>query len=79
MQARYPGIMRGQPADAKFDWGLLVVLIAAELRKKNTDHITGNTVPAKVQLHLVLETCNAISDTKLKELVAKFVSKAGWS
>lgn len=79
MQAWYAGAMRGQPADAKFDWGLLVVLIAADLRKKITDHITGNTEPAKVQLHLVLETCHAISDTKLKELVAKFVGKAGWS
>ena len=56
-----------------------MVVIAAELRKKNTDRITGNTVPAKVQLHLVLETCHAISDTTLKELVAKFVGKAGWS
>ena len=71
--------MPGQPADAKYDWGLLVVVIAAELRKKNTDHITGHTEPAKVQLHLVLDTCHAISDTKLKELVAKFVGKAGWS
>lgn len=79
MQAWYPGRMQGQPADAKFDWGLLVVLIAAELHKKNSDHITGNTIPAKVQRHLVLETCNAISDTKLKVLVAKFVGKAGWS
>lgn len=79
MQAWYPGTMRGQPADAKFDWGLLVVLIATELRKKNTDHITGKTDPAKVQLHLVLQTCSAISDTKLKELVAKFIGKAGWS
>lgn len=79
MQAWYPGAVRGQPADAKFDWGLLMVVIAAELRKKNTDRITGNTVPAKVQLHLVLETCHAISDTKLKTLVANVDSKAGWS
>lgn len=30
MQAWYPGIMRGQQADATYDWGLLVVLIAVE-------------------------------------------------
>ena len=79
MQAWYPGIMRGQPADPRFDWGLLVVLIAAELRKQNTDHITGNTAPAKVQLHLVLETCSTIQDTELHELAAKLISKAGWA
>lgn len=31
LQAWYPGVMRNQTADAKYDWGLLVVLIAVEL------------------------------------------------
>lgn len=52
---------------------------AVELCKTSTEHVTGNTEPAKVQLHLMLETCSAIVYTELNQLVAKSVSKTGWS
>ncbi len=79
MQAWCPGAMRGQQADARYDWGLLVVLIAVELGKQRVTDLTGNSVPARVQLPLVLEKCRAIVDIELKQLVETFINKAGWS
>ena len=79
MQAWYPGIMMGQQADAKYDWGLLVVLIAVELDKQQFANLGGNSVPARVQLPLVLERCRAVTHMNLKQLVGTFINKAGWS
>ena len=47
--------MLNQIAYAKYDWSLLIVLIAAEMGKKQplTD-LTGESAPARVQLPLVL-------------------------
>ncbi|KAL0031503.1 hypothetical protein WJX77_003996 [Trebouxia sp. C0004] len=41
-EASYPGAIRGQQADARYDWGLLVVLIAVELGKQRVTDLTGN-------------------------------------
>ncbi|KAL0033319.1 hypothetical protein WJX77_003475 [Trebouxia sp. C0004] len=41
-EAWYPGAMRGQQANARYDWGLLVVLIAVELGKQRVTDLTGN-------------------------------------
>ncbi|KAL0022420.1 hypothetical protein WJX77_010601 [Trebouxia sp. C0004] len=45
----------GQLADARYDWGLLVVLIAVELGKQCVTDLTGNSVLARVQLPLTLQ------------------------
>ncbi len=79
MQAWYPGIMRGQQADARYDWGLLVVLIAVELDKRHLADLTGNSAPTRVQLPVVLERCRVIVHMDLKQLVATLINKAGWS
>lgn len=75
----YPGAMRNQTADAKYDWGLLVVLIAVEMGKQQPlTELTGQSAPARVQLPLVLARCRAIVHRELKQLVEQFVHKAGW-
>ena len=79
LQAWYPGVMRNQTADAKYDWGLLVVLIAVELGKQQPlTELTGESEPARVQLPLVLARCRAIVHSELKQLVEHFMHKAGW-
>ena len=78
VQAWYPGAMRGHQADAKYDWGLLVVLIAVELGKRHIEDLTGGTEPAKVQLSLLLERCRAVQLTDLKHLLSTFIGRAGW-
>ena len=75
LQTWYPGDIQNQIADAKYNWGLLVVLIAVEMGKQQPlDKLTGNIAPARVQLPLVLARCRAIVHEQLKQLV-----KAGWS
>ena len=79
VQAWYPGAMRNQTADAKYDWGLLVVLIAVEMRKQQPlTELTGQSAPTRVQLPLVLARCRAIVHRELKQLVEQFIHKAGW-
>ena len=79
LQAWYPGEMRNQTADAKYDWGLLVVLIAVEMGKQQPlTELTGESAPARVQLPLVLARCRAIVHRDLKQLVEQFIHKAGW-
>jgi len=79
LQAWYPGAMQNQIADAKYDWGLLVVLIAVEMGKQQPlIELTGDSAPARVQLPLVLARYRAIAHGKLKQLVEKFIHKAGW-
>ncbi len=79
LQAWYPGAMRNQTAHAKYDWGLLVVLIAVEMGKQQPlTELTGDSAPVKVQLPLVLARCEAIVHEKLKQLVRCLIHKAGW-
>ena len=79
LQAWYPGAMRNQTADAKYDWGLLVVLIAVEMGKQQPlTELTGKSTPARAQLPLVLARCRAIVHRDLKQLVDLFINKAGW-
>ena len=79
LQAWYPGAMWNQTADAKYDWGLLVVLIAVEMGKQQPlTELTGKATPARVQLPLVLARCRAIVHRELKQLVEQFIHKAGW-
>lgn len=71
--------MRNQTADAKYDWGLLVVLLAVEMGKQQPlTELTGDSVPARVQLPLVLARCRAIVHRELNQLVEQFIHKAGW-
>ena len=79
LQAWYPGAMRNQTADAKYDWGLLVVLIAVAMGKQQPlTELTGDSAPARVQLPLVLARCKAIVHEKLKQLIQHLIHKAGW-
>ena len=81
LQAWYLGAMRSQTADAKYDWGFLVVLIAVEMGKQQPlTELTGDSAPARVQLPLVLARCKAIIyiHEKLKQLVQQFLHKGGW-
>ncbi|KAA6416662.1 MAG: hypothetical protein FRX49_13361 [Trebouxia sp. A1-2] len=79
LQAWYPGAMQNQTAIAKYDWGLLVVLIAVEMGKQQPlTELTGESAPARVQLPLVLARCRAIVHRDLKQLVEQFIHKAGW-
>ena len=43
MQAMYPGDIKFQQADPKYDWGLLVVLLAVEMDKKKWTQLCCNT------------------------------------
>jgi hypothetical protein len=79
MQGWYPGSIRNEKADPKYDWGLLVVLIAVELDKAGYQKLTGNSDPAKVQLDMVLAECDKVQHTRLKGLISDLVLKAGWS
>ena len=79
LQTWYPGAMQNQTADAKYDWGLLVVLIAVEMGKQSAlTELTGDSAPVRVQLPLVLARCKAIVHEKLKQLVQHLIHKAGW-
>ena len=73
-------VIWGQQAAAKYDWGLLVVLIAVELGKRRIEDLTGGTQPAKdlVQLSLVLKRCRAVQLSHLKQLLKTFIGRAGW-
>ena len=53
MQAMYPGDIKFQQADPKYDWGLLVVLLAVEMDKKNWNQLCGDTEPQKMILQRV--------------------------
>ena len=55
MQACYPDVIRGQKANANYDWGLLVVLTAVELDTQRVADLTGDSTPAQVQLPSVLK------------------------
>lgn len=77
MQAMYPGNIKFQPAAAQYDWGLLVVLLAIEMNKKNWIRLCGNTQPQKTVLELVLQTCHT-KHQGLQALFNDLILAAGW-
>ena len=51
-----------------------MVLIAVEMSKQQPlTELTGDSMPAKIQLPLVLARCRAIEHEKLNQLVKKFI------
>ena len=57
LQTWYPG---ATAPDAKYDWGLLAVLIAVEMGKQQPlTELAGDSAPARVQLPLVLARCKS--------------------
>ncbi len=77
MQAMYPGNIKFQPAAPQYDWGLLVVLLAIEMDKKNWIRLCGNTEPQKMVLELVLQKCHT-EHQGLQALFNDLVVAAGW-
>ena len=77
MQAMYPGNISFQPAAPQYDWGLLVVLLATEMDKKNWTQLFGNTEPRKMVLELVLQTCHT-EHQGLQALFNDLIVAAGW-
>ena len=77
MQAMYPGNIKFQPAAPQYDWGLLVVLLASEMDKKNWTRLFGNTEPWKMVLKLVLQTCHT-EHQGLQALFDDLILAAGW-
>ncbi len=53
MRAMYPGDIKFQQADPKYDWGLLLVLLAVEMDKKTWNQLCSNTEPQKMILQRV--------------------------
>lgn len=69
--------MLHQQAHPRFDWGLLLVLVAVELDKCNFKDLRPGG--ARVQQHLVLQRLETIHDKQLKELVTKLRNLADWA
>lgn len=57
--------------NAKCDWGLLVVLVAVELNKRDLDTVTGDMMPASIQLPLVqsCSTCRPQAATSSSKII----------
>ncbi len=77
MQAMYPGNMAFQPAAPKYDWGLLVVLLAIEMDKKDWTQLYNNTEPRKMNLQRVQQKCKS-DHQDLQALFDELVAAAGW-
>lgn len=77
MQAMYSSNIRFQPAAPQYDWGLLVVLLAIEMDKKNWIRLCGNTQPQKMVLELVLQRC-CTEHQGLQALFNDLIVAAGW-
>lgn len=77
MQSMYPGDIKFQQADPKYDWGLLLVLLAVEMDRKNWIWLCGNTEPRKMILELVLQRCHT-DHQDLQALFDELVVIAGW-
>jgi len=78
MQIMYPGNIKFQQADPKYDWGLLLVLLAVEMDKKNWNQLCSNTEPQKMILQRVLQTCKS-DHQDLQALFDELVVAAGWT
>ncbi|KAK9824415.1 hypothetical protein WJX72_010118 [[Myrmecia] bisecta] len=74
----YPGPIMFQPAEPKYDWGLMVVLLAMEIDKANWSALTGASSPAKIQKELLLAQCQRATHTGLKQLLAELLKDAHW-
>lgn len=78
-QSWYPGDMLHQYAEAKYDWGLLLVLIAVEVDKAGYQQLLGSSPPASVQKDLVLDLLARRVDTpELQQLIKEVRDAAGW-
>ena len=77
MQAMYPGNIKFQPAAPQYDWGLLVVLLATEMDKKNWMRLCGSTQPQKMVLERVLHACRT-EHQGLQALFNDLIVAAGW-
>ena len=75
MQSMYPGDIK--QADPKYDWKLLLVLLAVEMDKKNWIGLCGNTEPQKMLLEHVLQRCHT-GHKDLQALFDELVVAAGW-
>ncbi len=78
MQIMYPGNIKFQQADPKYDWGLLLVLLAVEMDKKNWNQLCSNTEPQKMILQRVLQKCKS-DHQDLQALFDELVVAAGWT
>ena len=76
LQGSYPGKIKGELAEPKYDWGLLAVLLAVELNKADISVLTGDIEPAKVQRDLLLERCELATHAGLKELLKGLLKDA---
>jgi len=74
----YPGNIKFQQADPKYDWGLLLVLLAVEMDKKNWNQLCSNTEPQKMILQRVLQKCKS-DHQDLQALFDELVVAAGWT
>lgn len=77
MQAMYPGTMNKQLAHPRYDWGLLVVLLAIEMDKKNWLKLCTKTEPKKMVRELVLQKCCS-EHQGLQALFNDLMVGAGW-
>ena len=73
----YPGDIKLQQADPKYNWGLLVVLLAVGMEGKNWIQLCGDTEPQKMILQRVLQTCKP-DHQNLQALFDELVVTAGW-
>lgn len=73
----YPGNIGFQPAAPQYDWGLLVLMLATEMDKKNWTRLFGNTEPRKMVLELVQQTCHT-EHQGLQALFKILIVSAGW-
>ncbi len=73
----YPVDIKFQPADPKYGWGLLVVLLAVKMDKKNWNWLCGNTEPQKMDLQRVLQKCKS-DHQDLQALLDELVVAADW-
>ena len=78
MQVMYPGNIKFQQADPKYDWGLLLVLLAVEMDKKTWNQLCSNTEPQKMILKRVLQKCKS-DHQDLQALFDELVVAAGWT
>ncbi len=75
--AMYPGSIAFQPAALKYDWGLLVVLLAVEMDKKNWTQLYSDTEPRKMNLQRVLQKRKS-DHQDLQALFDELLAAEGW-
>ena len=68
--------MKNRLAEARYDWGLLVVLIAVEMDKRKWLHLCHGKPPKMVH-ERVLERCRTDHE-ELQALLTELIISAGW-